>query len=271
MNVKTLFEYFETTREWRKLSPNSQLVYKQMIKAANEKHFLITNRVSQITPKLVDDLYESLTTMGQIAHANMFMKVMRRLWNVCKRKGFVTSNPFEKMGLVKEEPRTTVWTKDQYEMYVKYTWNTNFKPLSLLARLSYVLGQRPGDMMKLTMSNFNKDITEVKFTQQKTKKKMVLPIPPELKKYIVATGGHFGFPSVRELNEQHRTVIKTLGFPPLQLRDLRRTALTEIMESGATDAEGQAISGHSDRDMLNVYSPYTLNMAKSAMAKRFGY
>lgn len=272
MNIDTLLNKFKETREWRKLSPNSQRTYQQMIDYAIKDYFLITNRVSQITTTLVDDLYEKLVKAGKLSHANMFMKVMRRIWNVSRRNKLVTDNPFASMGLGKEEPREIVWTKEQYEQYVEYTWKNDLQPLSLLARLCYTLGQRPGDMVKLKATNFTIDLNsrkpvEVKFTQEKTGKKMHLPIPEELQKYLVASTKPF--PTMRILNGQHREVLAKLNLPyNLQIRDLRRTALTEIMTGGASDAEGQAVSGHVNRDMLSVYAPTNLNMAKSAMKAR---
>jgi hypothetical protein len=54
----------------------------------------------------------------------------------------------------------------------------------------------------------------------------------------------------------------------LRFADFRRTAMTEIVESGATDDEARAVSRHLDRNVLARYAPPSDAMATNAMTKR---
>lgn len=274
ITIQTLFSTFKETREWNKLSVNSKKTYQQMMTHAEKDYFLITNRANQITEDFVDKLYEKLKTTKSVSHATMFMKVMRRIWSVCKRKKLVKNNPFKEMGLQTPKAREIRWDKSEVEKYIQIALESKYYDVMLVAALCYELGQRPGDMKRLveTKEGFNSDFTEVKFIQQKTHKRMYLPIYTErLQKYLKAF-----LPKVIIHNEHdflalHRDVLAKANLPSyLQMRDLRRTALLEIMEANATDAEGQSISGHVNRQELNTYSPSTLQMAMNAMSKRFG-
>lgn len=275
MNIKTLFENFKTTREWKKLSPSSQRAYDLQMRKGLTDYFLIRTRVSQINEEFVDELYDKIKTDVSLSMANMFMKVMRRIWSVGRRKKWVSNNPFREMGLEGEEAREIRWTVEQYNLYIRTTIHYGRTALRTLAAFCYVLGQRPGDMLKLTRKNFNSLLTEVTFIQQKTGKKMHMPLTLELIRLAKAAFAYDNDKlidiSAREANEQHRDILRVTGLPTyLQLRDLRRTAISEVMENGGSDAEGQSISGHVNRDELNTYSPSNITMARHALEKRFG-
>lgn len=278
ISVQTLFDEFKKTREYTKLATKSKSVYDRAMKYGVEEHFLVVRRVSLITERFVDELYQNLLKDGRHSHANMFMKVMRRVWSVMRRKGLVTGNPFREMGIEKTEPRTTRWTKEQLDLYFKTLKTKGYFEVFLLAKLCYVLGQRPGDMARLTKRNFSNGYSSVSFKIQKTGKGIQLPILDEELKHVLAAyfkhADQITKRTSQDISVIHRYTLAEARLPSnLQIRDLRRTALMEIFEAGGTDAEGQAVSAHSDRSldsMLNVYSPYTYQMAENAMRKRFG-
>jgi len=276
INLATVWEKYKTTREWNKLSPNSQRTYTTVMKSAIEDYFLLGNRVNQITETRVDELYQKLFKTKP-SHANMLMRVLRRVFSVAKRKGWVKDNPFREMGLVKTEPRTNRWSKEEVKLYFDTAWAKQKYDLAMVVRLCYEWAQRPGDIIALTRANFNSELTEVKLTQQKTGKKIHLPIQEETTRYLKAIFAKqnkifsllITIPE-RHINGLHREHLKEIGISQqLQIRDLRRTALIEMMESGATDAEAQAVGGHVDRQMLNIYAPPTFKMAEAGLAKRF--
>ncbi len=269
--VQNLFDNYKGTREYQKLAKNSKATYDSQMRFAVNDYFLVRNRLTQITETVVDELYEKIK-IKSVQQANMFMRVMRRIWSVGKRKGWTKTNPFIEMGLETVKPRTNRWTKTDYEVYINKTTELKYYDLRAIAAYCYVLAQRPGDIAALTIKNFRNDLTEVSFIQQKTKKEMHLPIIGDLTRYAKAAfsiGDKLINTHLRILNEQHREVLKLTGLPPdLQLRDLRRTALMEVMENDGTDAEGQALSGHKDRAMLDIYAPSSLKMAVNALHKR---
>ena len=50
---------------------------------------------------------------------------------------------------------------------------------------------------------------------------------------------------------------------------LRRSGATEMGETGCTEDETAAITGHRSREMLNIYVNPTQKIADSGMSKRF--
>lgn len=275
LTIHALFEAYKETREWKRLAPNSQKTYQQMMDYGEKDAFLVSNRVSLITDTFVDGLYEKLKVEKSLSFATMFMKVMRRIWSVMLRKNRkeIKYNPFREMGLTIPAARTQRWLPEQVAVYTRHLWDNKEYQLFILARLCYELGQRPGDMSMLSRKNFNADFSEVKFVQQKTKKSMHLPVLEDTRRFLKAFGQFDKLVTLdpRDISILHHKTLRTLGLPDdLQLRDLRRSALMEVMEHGGSDAEGQAISGHVNRQELNTYSPSTLQMAVNAQNKRFG-
>lgn len=274
MKVEALFEWYRTTREWRKLAKNSKIMYDQMM-----KHTLARfDNVFAVTATSVDQWYDELVEQGKTHKAVSIMKVMRRIWNVAKRVGKVDNNPFEKMGLASIAPREQLWTKEIVEKFRVKALEENKPHIALLVDMCYNLGQRPGDVIGLSVKAYNQHEDIVVVKQQKTGKVVSIPIyapfkgrlKAALKSVWVDRWGTF-LPQINysQYNRDYRYIRECLDLPKsLQLRDIRRTVMTEILDGGASDAEALAISGHSDRDMLNTYGKSTIKMARSAMEKR---
>jgi hypothetical protein len=55
------------------------------------------------------------------------------------------------------------------------------------------------------------------------------------------------------------------------LRDLRRTCISELGDLGATDDELVSVSGHGDRQMLNIYSLSEYKRTLAAMQRRWDW
>jgi len=54
------------------------------------------------------------------------------------------------------------------------------------------------------------------------------------------------------------------------MADLRRTGATEMAESGCTEDQLRAVTGHKSRVILETYVRPTRRMARAGMNKRFG-
>lgn len=282
MKLSTFFDWFREQREWRKLSNNSKKMYDYAMNAASIRYsrWAETGRdkVHYITAKEVDEWYDEIKNVTP-SKAALVMKVLCRVWNVGKRHKKVDDNPFEKMGIASQPSRTTIWDKETVKQVSIKALELDLPHISLLVEMCYNLGQRPGDMIALKVKDYNSKTKTVKVKQQKTKTTVTLPVfepfISRLERYsntVWSTRWGTFLPQIdySQYGRDFRIVRDSLKLPKdLQLRDLRRTAITEIMENGATDAEGQAVSGHINRQELNTYAPSTLTMARNAMKKRF--
>lgn len=124
------------------------------------------------------------------------------------------------------------------------------------------------------------DGQSIQFQQEKTEHDLPrIPVSPELKARLDAEVKSSIFIIVNEETSkpfkdsafQHRFAdIRLAAGLPFNLRfaDFRRTAITDIVESGATDDEARAVSGHKDRNVLARYAPPSDAMAANAMTKR---
>ena len=66
-----------------------------------------------------------------------------------------------------------------------------------------------------------------------------------------------------------REVKATAGLPDeLQVGDLRKTAIVEMIEGGVDHLAIQSVSGHKNVASLNPYNKFSLNTAKSALDRR---
>jgi hypothetical protein len=116
-------------------------------------------------------------------------------------------------------------------------------------------------------------------TQSKRGARVRVPVMQETRRWIEetprtstriivseATGRPF---STFHFGHEFARIRKAAGLPhDLQFRDLRRTALTEAGDSGATDDELRAMSGHTSREVLSVYVVPTGAQAAAAQNKR---
>ena len=87
---------------------------------------------------------------------------------------------------------------------------------------------------------------------------IVVPSPYSLKPY-----------SEHGISVTFRQIMKAAGLPDrLQLRDIRRTVLTDLANHGATDTEIMAYSGHKSRESLMPYVRISTEQARNAANKR---
>ena len=98
----------------------------------------------------------------------------------------------------------------------------------------------------------------------------VIPTPES-----VAVRTRRGKPFKKErLSRDVRIILRAAGVPDtIQMRDLRRTAATEMAEAGATESELSVALGLSHRTsavMLDTYAPGNSTMAQNAREKRKG-
>lgn len=289
MQFRLLAEFYLDSRDFRRLAINSQIFYQRMI-STTYNYVTASTDVEGIDAQYADRLYGKIEKSQGVHRAISVCKVLRKVWNVGKRHGLIKANPFEQMGLqASVPPREQLWAPDQIKTFCATSLAEKRPGLATLVALCYYLAQRPGDMSKLELANFGPFLGDVEFVQEKTNKLLNIQVPqvlvsillayfhglrmsPYLNTSYVVVVDHTGNPYNRAALNKEFARIRDLAKLPkeLQLRDLRRTALTEMAENGATDAEMQAVGGHADPAILHkVYIKNTLALSASGMSKRF--
>ena len=147
--------------------------------------------------------------------------------------------------------------------------------------LMYYTGQRFGDALKMRKDDITRDGISV--TQQKTKKKLTIPIAPELDRILTRwVGGRSrnvylvsGTLTPANQDTLRRSIKKACEARGITYRSphgLRHAAATKLAESGCTAREIMAVTGHAS---LKQVEHYTLTvdqkvLAENAMAKAWG-
>lgn len=286
--VDALWQFYTSRDAYQKLSANSRRTYSFLYRTASEMRIGKSNipfgrmLIKNVTAKTADDLFLVLKNSKSLHRANSVVKVLRRIWFV-GRRGVLSdsaSNPFQQMGLQKLNPRRTRWTSDEVNTFVRTADDLGFKSVGTLALLCYDLCQRPGDMRQLIWANFNGDLFS--FTQEKTGQEMNLELSPRLSErfsdiprgddddFIItyeATGRPYDMRMYAKIAQHVRTVAKL--DPDLQIRDLRRSGATTMGEAGCTEDEIAAVTGHTSRQMLEIYVNPTRKTAARGMQKRW--
>jgi integrase len=286
--VDALFSFYTSRDAYKKLSDNSKKTYKFLYTTASSMRIGQSNDyfgrmlVKNVSAQVADDLYLIIKTNKSLHRANGVAKILRRIWFVGRRGplGNDAPNPFQQMGLQKLLRRKVMWTEDEVLQFVSKADELGYSSVGTLALLCYDLCQRPGDMRQLLWSNFDGETFD--FTQEKTSTDMELEISPRLSKRFAdmvrgndedciinyeATGRPYDMRMYAKVAQHVRTQANLN--PDLQIRDLRRSGATEMGQSGATEDEIAAVTGHTSRQMLEIYVNPTRKTASRGMQKRW--
>lgn len=236
--------------------------------------------VATITRRLVRQLYTKLYAKTP-AKANAVLRVLRVLMQVAVDEEWIGQNPASKPGMMACKPRDQIWSAVEIDRLVAAADKAGRASLGTAVLLAAYLGQRQGDILKLTWSAVRDGTATLR--QAKTRRWVEVPLHPALSNrlrplgevkaspvIVLAettlapyTGDYFRheFARIRAAAKIDKTK---------QFRDLRRTAVVRLAEAGATEAEVAAVTGHqieTTRQILETYLPRTGAMATAAIDK----
>jgi len=278
MKYKEAVEAYTSSTWFLELASKTQNDYLYYLNYAGK---LLPKTIKDVTPLLTDKIYLKVKNAKGERTALYVCSVMRRLWNYLYRMGHVPSVPWAQMGIKNNlKARTTIWDQADVEAVIDKAHSKGLLGLALFVSLAYDTAQRPSDILSLTWDNIKED-TALSIDQQKTGASVCVPFTDRSKgllqerrdklpdtKMVVSTKTGLKF-HLTNLHKEFIMVRNELGLSQsLQLRDLRRTALTELGNAGATEDEIMAVSGHKSRQVVSVYVKKTDQQAMNAMNKR---
>ena len=150
--------------------------------------------------------------------------------------------------------------------------------------MCYEWGQRPVDIRNLKWTDI--DGAVVTITQTKRGATVELPVPDNLMQMLQQQREDWDFQdyvvphhrpqdsayrplTVSQMTALLREVKAIAGLPDeLQVGDLRKTAIVEMIEGGVDHLAIQSVSGHKNVASLNPYNKFSLNTAKAALERR---
>lgn len=229
---------------------------------------------------------EFLDTISTAPLRRVMRNVLLNLFERALDDGVILANPARGLRLPAGRPRRQLWDADQITAFWKAC--DDLKKSGPMLRLAFALllytGQRIGDVLAMRWSDFDGDYIHV--VQEKTGAKVAVYCHRDLKVLLeeakeraktrkvpgltivaLSTGEASSYNNVRQLMHG---VIRTIGSPELQTRDLRRTAVTRLAEVGCSESQIASITGHgieACRRILDTYLVRTPELSRTAIQR----
>lgn len=265
----------DSNESWTRLKPASRRTYEVVLREIAKVAGDI--KIGAITRKGLKDTYRALRKHRSDYVAALHMGVWAALMKFALDEEEIAVNPANKLGIRAPASRDVVWPAADMNAVIEAAESEGRHSFALAIRLLYETGQRPADIVALPWSAW--DGTAFVIKQSKRGARVVVPVHPDTAARLAGMERRGTVVLVREdgkpwtvgaLGAVLRGLRRRHGIDArLTIRDLRRTALTEMGGAGSTDAEIQSISGHHDRQMLSTYVRPDGTYAANAQAKRW--
>ena len=288
--VLDLVKSYINSIDYSKLSPKSKEDYVYYLKRwAGDKAThttLYASRLQDLTTPSMQRIYD-LHAAHSISLASHVLAVYRLLFSYAIRNGFTTFNPFTAVKKQTSKPRRVTWENEQVKQFLTVAFESfDTRSLGLLVYTAYCAAQRLGDMRLLTWSDYNVETGVMSLTQSKRRAKVSIPLPQDLQQmlrqqhkelswqqYMFPTtrtvGGVLQPYSLQGLAKAGRALMDKAGLPnELQLMDMRRSAVTEMIGAGVPLTNVMAVTGHATPSSLTPYIRHTLKSATVAQQMR---
>jgi integrase len=229
--------------------------------------------------------------------ANLNVKVLRVCLGEAVRQGLLTVNPAVRVKFLKSstESKRRAFTLSEIKRILKACGDdVEWRGLVLFG---LYLGQRLGDLAKLTWRAVNLESGEIAFTTRKTGRLIVLPLVQPLIDYLGALPASdnpnaFIFPNAAthkrtaSLSNQFREILSDAGLveprghqstgkgrsnaremSEISFHSLRHSAVTMLKASGLSDFIAREIVGHESSAVSRQYTHLTTDDLRNAMQR----
>jgi len=273
--VKELILNYKTYGNYKNLAYKSQKDYDYYLSSIAMSPYG-EKPLEYFSPVICDLLYQQTKQDNGLHSAKQLVGIFSVVYAFAQSKEWVTLNPWSLVKRAAPKPRDAVWTREEIEKVVTKAVELGETEVAKCISLLYDTGQRPGDVLSWTYNDLKKDEHGwyVEFRQHKTGAKVCSSISSTTCRLLGVGGDILGSQKLvgRTIpldlfRTYFRRVCNEVGIPKtLQLRDIRRTAITEAGE--ASDDQIKAMSGHKNRAMLDTYSVATRKKSLAAFNVR---
>src|SRR5215813_5846480 len=229
--------------------------------------------------------------------ANLSLKVLRVCLGEAARQGLLAVNPAVRVKLLKStaESKRRAFTLNEIKRILRACGNdTEWRGLVLFG---LYLGQRLGDLAKLTWRAVDLDSGEIAFTAHKTGRRIVLPLVQPLADYLAALPTSDNpnasiFPNsakhkrTASLSNHFREILVDAGLveprdyktnkkgrdqarepSEISFHSLRHSAVTMLKAAGVSDFMAREIVGHESAAVSRQYTHMTTDDKRAAMQR----
>lgn len=271
----------ESTRE------DYKFVLRKVETTALNQRLLANTSIGDITAPMANKMYSVLVFKHGVNNANAFIGILRIVFNWAIRYGYIFHNAFSNVKKMPTKKRKVMWSRQDVMSFLNTSFSKwEWRNMGIVFYMIYEWGQRPSDICKLRWDQIDMEKRKVSIRQSKRGATVHLPISDGL--YSILQQQKKDFPSPQLVAPRMRRVdaewkpytVSNIctGFnavkaeaklaKELQLRDLRRTAITETIENGGDVLTVMMLSGHTSTASLTPYFVHTFKGAQKAQATR---
>lgn len=286
-----LVAYYRTTPQFLSLRLRTQRDYDYCIERAvrtflSPKVTFGRTNLDKIGVSECKIAYQEWLKSG-IRTANLTASISAILFNMAVELELMATNPMRFVKKMQTKPRKVMWTHDQVRQfldaaYEKFEWRS----IGLIVHMAYSFAQRVGDMRSLKWDNINFEEHRLDLEQSKKRAEVHLPININMYRMLEQQYKEFGFqeyvaphPYPRnggyiiyadvDIGRMVNRVKEVAGLPKeLTAMDMRRTAITEMVEAGVDTTQIMAVSGHNSPQSMRPYIRHTYKSAANALERR---
>jgi integrase len=204
--------------------------------------------------------------------ANYLLKTLRVLLNFAIEIGMIASNPALRVMRYRSAnvEGYHTWSEDEITQFTAAHAPDSKAHLALMLALH--TGQRRGDIVRMGWQHVRGE--RISVCQQKTGRRLAIPLHPELACALAAAPGNnltflvteFGAPfTAAGFGNWFRDRCNEAGLPQCSLHGLRKAACRRLAEAGCSANEIAAISGHAS---LREVARYTAAASQQHLAEQ---
>ena len=285
-----IVDFYLHSDVFRRLSSSSQKDYESHLQATVltqvEGKALGGYRCKNLKVRHIQQAYDNWLQVG-VRTANYRRSVLSAAWRHAMRYDVMIHNPISLVQSVNEKPRKVHWSREQVSLFLDTAYSDfRWRSIGLIVHMAYDWGQRVGDVRLLTWDSLDLNHCRIDMTQNKRNAEVHLPISQGLCSMLRQQKEDFGFqeyvvPRVKpragaytpydkeEISLHINKILEEANLPKeLTAMDLRRTAVTEMMEGGVDLAGIMQVTGHQNTASVKPYMVNTYSGASKALAAR---
>ena len=245
--------------------------------------------ITAITPRDVELYLNWRLKTGVAAQtAILDLKSLNVAFRRAEKFGIILKNPVVAVQLPKaESSEREVFTNEEVEKLLTAAPTLEWQTLILLA---YFIGARLRDCIKMKWENVNADNGTIVYEQQKTKKKVVVPMHYHVIEHLkflstFGTNGHLspklanlGPGGKHGLSEGFNRIVKKAGLDPMDtegkgvrrfkkrtFHSLRHSFNSALANAGVSEEVRMKLTGHSSKAMNDRYTHLQVATLKNAV------
>ena len=241
----------------------------------------------KISTPIAQQAYEYLLNSG-VSMANHVVGLGSVVFGHSIRLGSVNHNPFTYIKRRSLPPRKIIWTDTDIATFLTTAYGQfRWRNVGLIVQMSYEWCQRQGDMRLLKWEQYDLETGVLVLEQSKRGAEVTLPTSAGLQAMLKKQHQDFGFQkwiaprprpveslyqpySMRGLSVQAKIVRDASGISDkLQIRDMRRTGTTELVEAGVDLPQIMSVTGHANPASVKPYMKNTLKSSTMALQARW--